>query len=82
MKRETQRYTLSLLILTQNTLLLGALVFLEIPAANERIFDIAMGSLLTLTAGVAGFYYSSSPSSSTKDDTISSLANMGERLLK
>lgn len=51
-------------------LLLGILIFTEVPIHNQQILNIMLGSLGTMTTAVVTYYFGSSSSSAKKDEML------------
>jgi hypothetical protein len=82
MIRSRARFILGVVIITLGAGFLGVLVFVPIPEGNQRIIDVAAGLVLGWGGAVVQFYFGSSSGSTAKDEAISDLAHMGERLVK
>jgi hypothetical protein len=76
------RFLLGGFVLLLGATFLGLLVFVEVPAGNERLMDFAAGIILGWGGAVIGFYFGTSEGSAAKNDAISDLAHIGERLSK
>jgi hypothetical protein len=63
-------YILAGLIVLGYFALLGILTFKEVPAGNNTLYNIAMGSLLMAFATVVGYWFGSSKGSSDKNELI------------
>ena len=50
------------------------LVFHSLPVENDKAITIMFGSISTLAGAVVNYYFGSSRSSQTKDDTINKLS--------
>ena len=62
------------LVIVGATLLL--LFFVPVPEPNANTLQLLLGAVLAWGTGVFGYYYGSSKSSQSKDDTISSMAKV------
>jgi hypothetical protein len=80
--RANARFWLAAMIILMGAGFLVALLFFKVPEGNERILDIAAGLVLGWGGAVVSFYYGSSSGSTAKDEAISGLTHIGERLVK
>jgi hypothetical protein len=69
-QQNNHRFVLGIWVTSLGALFTGALVFAEIPEANERILGVVAGILLGWGGAVVQFYYGSSEGSKDKDETI------------
>jgi hypothetical protein len=80
--RSHARFALGVVIILVGAGFVGSLLFFKVPEGNERILDLAAGIMLGWGGAVVSFYFGSSSGSTAKDEAISGLASMGERLVK
>ena len=66
-------YYLDFLIVGSTMLMAALLFFVGVPAANEKLAYMVLGSLITLCGTVINFHRGTSASSKDKDGTIQSL---------
>jgi hypothetical protein len=52
-----------------------ALVFVDIPEANQRLADMCFGAVMSIGASIFNYYIGTSKSSRTKDETIKLFAD-------
>ncbi len=64
------QYGLGALMVLGFFLLLGGLLFLPVPASNEKAFDIMLGILSGGVGTVIGYFYGSSKGSAEKTDLM------------
>ncbi|MEO1023442.1 MAG: hypothetical protein AAFW89_12935 [Bacteroidota bacterium] len=64
---------LALVLVFTVIIITGLLVFVELPDSNESIVFSIVGALITVLAGVGGFYYGSSEGSKHKDQQLNTL---------
>lgn len=55
----------------------GALLVVPLPGDSKEALFLMIGALIAAFSTVVGFYYGSSSSAKTKDDTINSLTKNG-----
>lgn len=67
-------YYLDFLIVGATLLMAALLFFVGVPAANEKLAYMALGSLLTMCGTVLNFHRGTSASSQKKDETIHELS--------
>jgi len=73
--KEVYMYVLGAIIIVITFLILGILVFVEIPEKNSDIFYMAIGQMITGTLAVVFYFYGSSKSSSDKTNIIANKKN-------
>lgn len=75
--RDVFAAVLGLIIVVSFIALIGGLMFhpIQLEATQTQLVNTFMGALMTMAAGVVGFYYGSSSSDKAKNETISTLAN-------
>lgn len=64
------QYGLGAVIVLGFFVLLAGLLFVAVPAQNEKAFDIMLGILSMGVGSVIGYFYGSSKGSSEKNDII------------
>jgi len=69
--KETYMYVLGGLIIVLTFIILGILIFVEIPSSNSDVFYMAIGQILTGTLAVIFYFYGSSKSSQDKTKILS-----------
>lgn len=67
-------YYLDFLIVGATLLMAALLFFVGVPAANEKLAYMALGSLITMCGTILNFHRGTSSSSAKKDDTIKLLS--------
>ena len=70
-QKQVFQYALGAVIVVGFFCLLGGLLFVSVPTANEKSFDIMLGILAGGVGAVIGYFYGSSLGSSNKDEIIS-----------
>lgn len=61
--------TIATFVLALFTLVVVALLFIEIPKQNQRVLDILLGALVGFAGAIVTFYFGSSLGSKMKDKT-------------
>lgn len=64
------QYGLASLVVGGFFLTLAGLLFIIVPAGNEKALDIALGALVAGFSGVLGYFFGSSKGSAEKNDII------------
>lgn len=68
------RYIFAIGLCLPTFIYIGCITFLNIPKENQRFADVILGFLMSTVIGtVIGFFYGSSHSSMSKDNTINNL---------
>lgn len=67
-------YYLDFLIVGATLLMAGLLFFVGVPAVNDKLAYMALGSLITMCGTILNFHRGTSSSSAKKDDTIKLLS--------
>lgn len=68
--KDIYQYALGGVIVLGFFFLLGGLLYIPVPAANEKSFDIMLGILSAGVGAVIGYFYGSSKGSAEKNDII------------
>jgi hypothetical protein len=68
--RDVAMYVLGGLITVCFFVVLGLLIFKELPQGNKDLFNILLGALIGFMSSVVTYFYGSSAGSAKKDETI------------
>lgn len=72
MKSEHTRAWLALVVITLIALLVAGLFFVQIPAENKDLVNIALGFIAGYAASVVGYYFGDSDASRHKTELLNS----------
>jgi hypothetical protein len=68
--KDQMQYGLAVLLVVGFFVLLGTLVYVTIPASNEKAMDIMLGALEMAFGTVVGYFFGSSKGSSEKTEML------------
>ena len=70
MTRERARFILALLVILMGAGIAAALIFVQIPADNEAILNVALGAVLAWGGAAIHYYLGTSESSAQKTELL------------